>query len=57
MRGLQEHGVLTLSAGPTTLRCLPPVILTEAEADEAVGIINDVLTSGGVAGGRDGGEA
>lgn len=56
MRGLQQHGVLTLSAGPTTLRCLPPLILTEAEADEAVGIIDEVLTSGGATGGRDGGE-
>lgn len=57
MRGLQQAGVIVLSAGPTTLRCLPPMILTEAEVDEAVGIINEVLTSGGAAGGRGGEEA
>ncbi len=57
MRGLQQSGVLVLSAGATTLRCLPPLILTEAEADEAVGVIAAVLTNGGAAGGRGEGEA
>ncbi len=44
MRGLQEHGLICLSAGATTLRLLPSLLLTEAEVDQAVEIINTVLT-------------
>ncbi len=43
LRGLQEGGVLALSAGPTTLRFLPPLLLTEAEVDRAVGVLGDLL--------------
>jgi acetylornithine/succinyldiaminopimelate/putrescine aminotransferase len=47
MRALQEHGVICLSAGATTLRFLPPLLLTEAEVDRAVAILGEVLASGG----------
>ncbi len=43
LRGLQEGGVLALSAGPTTLRFLPPLLLTEAEVDRAVGVLGGLL--------------
>jgi acetylornithine/LysW-gamma-L-lysine aminotransferase len=52
MRGLQGRGVICLSAGATTLRFLPPMLLTEAEVDHAVAVIDELLTSGGAAGGR-----
>ena len=44
LRGLQEAGVLALSAGPTTLRFLPPLILTERDVDEAIGALGGLLT-------------
>ena len=34
----REHGLLVLSAGPDVLRFLPPLVVTEAEVDEALGI-------------------
>ena len=40
----QEKGLLVLTA-KTRLRLLPPLILTEAEIDEAAGILEDVLKS------------
>ena len=46
LRGLQEGGVLALSAGPTTLRFLPPLLLTEAEVDEAIGVFSGLLAGG-----------
>jgi acetylornithine/LysW-gamma-L-lysine aminotransferase len=46
LRGLQERGIICLSAGATTLRFLPPLLLTEAEVDQAVAIIGDVLSGG-----------
>ena len=46
LRGLQERGVICLSAGATTLRFLPPLLLTEAEVDQAVAIIGEVLSGG-----------
>ena len=36
LRGLQERGVLALMAGPLTIRFLPPLIITRADADRAV---------------------
>ena len=53
LRGLQEAGVLALSAGPTTLRFLPPLLLTERDVDEAIGALGGLLAGPG---GRDGGE-
>jgi len=52
MRGLQERGLICLSAGATTLRFLPSMLLTEAEGDHAVAIFGELLASGGAAGGR-----
>ena len=40
----QEKGLLVLTA-KTRLRLLPGLILTEAEIDEAAGILEDVLKS------------
>jgi acetylornithine/succinyldiaminopimelate/putrescine aminotransferase len=40
---MRERGVLVNSTGPTTLRMVPPLILTRAEVDEAVGALAAVL--------------
>jgi acetylornithine/N-succinyldiaminopimelate aminotransferase len=39
---LRENGLLTLTAGENVLRILPPLVVTEGEIDEAVGIIDKV---------------
>lgn len=36
LRALQEHGVLVLAAGPTTLRLLPPLIWEQQQVDELI---------------------
>lgn len=36
-------GLLMLSAGPNTLRFLPPYVITDAEIDEGLGILKSVL--------------
>ena len=36
LRALQQHGVLVLSAGPTTFRLLPPLIWEQQQVDELV---------------------
>ncbi|MGN6360829.1 MAG: aminotransferase class III-fold pyridoxal phosphate-dependent enzyme, partial [Thermomicrobiales bacterium] len=56
LRGLQEGGVLALMAGATTLRFLPPLLLTKADVDRAVAVFGGLL-AGGAASGRDGAEA
>jgi len=38
-----NHQVLALPAGRTVLRLLPPLVLSEAEADEAAAAITDVI--------------
>jgi acetylornithine/LysW-gamma-L-lysine aminotransferase len=43
LRGLQQHGVLALMAGPLVLRLLPPLILTKEQADVAVETLAEVL--------------
>jgi acetylornithine/N-succinyldiaminopimelate aminotransferase len=40
---LAEKGLLTVPAGPDVVRLLPPLVVTEAEAIEALGILRDVL--------------
>lgn len=40
---LIEKGLLTLVAGDNVLRLLPPLIVTEAEIDQAIGIMKEVL--------------
>jgi acetylornithine/succinyldiaminopimelate/putrescine aminotransferase len=39
----RERGVLVNSTGPTTIRMVPPLILTQAEVDEAMGVLEQVL--------------
>ena len=39
----RERGLLVLTAGSDVLRLLPPLVITEAEADEALSIIGSVL--------------
>jgi acetylornithine/N-succinyldiaminopimelate aminotransferase len=40
----RERGLLVLTAGPTVLRLLPPLVVEEAEVDEALGVIEAVLS-------------
>jgi len=42
---LRENGLLTLTAGENVLRILPPLVVTEAEIGEAVGIIDKVAST------------
>jgi acetylornithine/N-succinyldiaminopimelate aminotransferase len=40
-----ERGLLVNNVSPSALRLCPPLILTRADCDEAVGILDEVLTS------------
>ena len=40
---LRDAGMLTVGAGDNVVRLLPPLIITEAEIDEAIGILDKVL--------------
>lgn len=40
---LMERGVLALPAGPNVLRLLPPLVISDAEIDQALAIICEVL--------------
>jgi len=40
---LMDHGVLALNAGPTTLRLLPPLVISEDELDTVVDTVAAVL--------------
>jgi 4-aminobutyrate aminotransferase len=40
-----KRGLLVLGAGPNTLRLCPPLVLSRAEADTAVRIIDESLTA------------
>lgn len=42
---LRARGVLALPAGPSVLRFVPPLIITEAEIEEALRALNDACTS------------
>ncbi len=44
LRGLQERGVLTLPAGTTVIRLLPPMIWERAQVDELMVALEDVLS-------------
>jgi acetylornithine/LysW-gamma-L-lysine aminotransferase len=44
---LQARGVLALSAGPTVLRLLPPLVITREELDVAVDAVEASLAQGG----------
>jgi acetylornithine/succinyldiaminopimelate/putrescine aminotransferase len=41
--GCMERGLLVLTAGDTVVRFVPPLIVTEAEVDRAVGIVDEAL--------------
>jgi len=41
----RKAGVLLNATGPTTLRMVPPLVLTPAEVDEAVGVLAQTLTT------------
>lgn len=43
VRGLMERGVLTLTAGSTVLRLVPPLIISKAEIDQVVAALAEVL--------------
>ena len=40
---LMDHGMLTVPAGPQTIRWLPPLNVTDAEVDEALAIMRHTL--------------
>ena len=40
---LRDHGLLAVAAGDNVLRLLPPLIVTEKDIEEAVGIISDAF--------------
>ncbi|MGG3968645.1 aminotransferase class III-fold pyridoxal phosphate-dependent enzyme, partial [Geobacillus stearothermophilus] len=42
---IHENGLLVLSAGPSVIRLLPPLVVTKAEIDEAVDILTNVLNN------------
>ncbi len=44
LRGLQERGVLTLPAGTTVIRLLPPMIWETSQVDELMIALEDVLS-------------
>ncbi|GGJ99796.1 acetylornithine aminotransferase [Lentibacillus kapialis] len=44
VESLIEKGLLVLSAGPHTIRLLPPLIVSREEIDLAVDLLHDVLT-------------
>jgi LysW-gamma-L-lysine/LysW-L-ornithine aminotransferase len=41
--GLRAEGLLTINAGATVIRFVPPLVITEAQVDEAVAIFGRVL--------------
>ena len=43
LKGLQDRGVLTLPAGSTVIRLLPPLIWQQEQADELLTALSDVL--------------
>ena len=43
LEALLECGVLVLQAGPNVLRLLPPLVITQAQLDNAIDAIEDVL--------------
>ena len=41
----REQGLLVLSAGPDVLRLTPPLVVSSAEVDQALAILEGVLAS------------
>ena len=46
VRALQERGVLSLTAGRSVLRLLPPLVMGAEEASKVGAILADVLSEG-----------
>ena len=44
VKTLVDKGLLLVPAGPETIRLLPPLNVTDAEVDEALALIKDVLS-------------
>ena len=40
---LMEHGILALPAGPTVLRLLPPLVVTDRDIETVVDTLHEVL--------------
>ena len=40
----RERGLLVVTAGPDVLRLLPPLVVTEAEVEEALAVLREVLS-------------
>ena len=45
LRAMQQLGVLALPAGPTVLRLLPPLVITEEDLDRVVRVVGEALES------------
>jgi len=48
--GCLEAGLLVNGGTPSAIRLMPPLIITEAEADQAVAILDSVLARVGAGG-------
>jgi acetylornithine aminotransferase/acetylornithine/N-succinyldiaminopimelate aminotransferase len=46
VRALREQRLVLNATGPTTVRLLPPLLIDEAQADDAVSRLRAVLTDG-----------
>jgi acetylornithine/succinyldiaminopimelate/putrescine aminotransferase len=46
-QALMKHGILTILAGPTVLRILPPLVIEKEDLDYALDKIEEVLKNGG----------
>ena len=42
---LRERGLLSVGAGDNVVRILPPLIITDKDVREAIGILNDACAS------------
>jgi acetylornithine/LysW-gamma-L-lysine aminotransferase len=47
LQALQAKGVLTLQAGPTTVRLLPPLLIDDEQVDTVIRVMAEVLEIGG----------
>ena len=43
MRALREQRLVLNATGPTTVRLLPPLVIDEAQADDAIGRLRAVV--------------
>jgi acetylornithine aminotransferase len=41
---MMEKGVIVLLAGPTVIRLLPPLVITQEEIDQVLVVLKEVLT-------------